>query len=132
MMNQTDCRMQNKKTLIVVLLVCGLLVLVFVCPSGPRFSSRWHRLRDGMTEAEVRNLLGSPTQIGKSGCIGAGGKAVIRWDYWRSVPGRSVHYYVDFDYTGPRGAPEVFRTECRREKWMRPEWWPWQPVKARA
>jgi hypothetical protein len=85
-----------------------------------------------MTEAQVRQALGSPDCIGTSGCSGAGGKQVIRWDYQRLLLGRRIHYFVDFDYTGIGGAPAVFRTECFREELQWPSWWPWQPPKARA
>ena len=96
------------------------------------FEPRWRRLKDGMTEAQVKQALGSPNWVGTSGCIGAGGKEVIRWDYPRSLLGRCIHHYVDFDYVGVGGAPVVFRTERFREEWTWPSWWPWQPPKARA
>jgi hypothetical protein len=96
------------------------------------FEPRWRGLRDGMTQPEVRHALGAPSGIGTSGCIGAGGRPVIRWDYRRSRPGGSVHYYVDFDYIGTAGAPVAYRTERFWEGWEWPQWFPWQPPRARA
>src|SRR5262249_49499100 len=96
------------------------------------FGARWRGVRDGMTQSEVRQALGTPTWIGSSGCVGAGGKDVIRWEYRRPELGRWVHYYVDFDYIGNGGAPVVFRTERFREDWGQPSWWPWPRARARA
>ena len=55
-----------------------------------------------MTEAEVRQVLGSPTSTGTSEYIGAG------------------------------GAPVVYRTEHFRGEWDWPLWWPWPIAKAKA
>jgi hypothetical protein len=107
---------------------CGLLAILLCLFSGPDFNTRWHDLRDGMSQKEVSQALGSPTSTGKTGVIGAGNQAVTRWEYKR---GRWT-YCVDFDYIGPGGTPVVFRTERYLEEWEWPSWWPWQPAKARA
>jgi hypothetical protein len=96
------------------------VVLAFLIGWFTGFEPRWRGLKDGMTEAQVRQALGSPGWVGTSGCIGAGGRAVIRWDYRRSFPGGCVHHYVDFDYIGVGGAPVVFRTERFRQEWSWP------------
>ena len=64
-----------------------------------------------MTESEVGQALGQPTWIGTTGCIGAGGKDVIRWVYRQSERGRCVYYCVDFDYIGVGGDPVVYQTD---------------------
>ena len=78
-----------------------LRVRVSIC------DDRWPRMRYGMTGEEVRALLGSPTRIGEHSIRGVGDRPTTRWIY--VLPGRRFH--VDFDYTGPAGAPEVFRLE---------------------
>jgi hypothetical protein len=90
-------------------IACGVLALLI----GPlaAFEARWRGLKDGMTETQVRQALGPPSWVGTSGTIGAGNQKVIRWDYSRSFLGRPVHYCVDFDYVGVKGAPVVFRTD---------------------
>ncbi len=103
---------------------CTLLVFAITRFSAPGFYSRWSSLKDGMTEAEVRQVLGTPTQILTGPCIGAGGKPVTRWEYHRAVVGRFVDYYVDYDYIGPGGAPAVFRTERCCQDWDCPSWGP--------
>jgi hypothetical protein len=85
-----------------------------------------------MTEAQVRQTLGTPTWVGGSGCIGVGGKEVIRWDYRRSFLGHCVHHYVDFDYIGAGGAPVVYRLERFSEEWRWPAWFPLQPTRGIA
>jgi len=85
----------------------------------PGFSTRWRKVKDGMTQEEVRKALGTPTSTGTSGTIGAGNQAVTRWEYKH----RLCTYYVDFDYIGPRGAPLVFRTERSQKDW---EWLWWR------
>ena len=109
---------------------CGLFAFLALL-SGPGFYSRWHSLKDGMTQAEVRQLLGTPTWTGNGQCIGAGGRPVTRWEYRINVPGRVVHYCVDFDYIGPSGAPAVFRTERFFTEGNWPWWCPWA-AKSRA
>jgi hypothetical protein len=112
--------------------VAGVLVCAFVAllPGwfDHRFEIRWRNLKHGMTQPEVMQALGSPGITGKTETIGAGGKAVTRWEYKR---GRCT-YCVDFDYTGPGGAPQVYRTELFKEEWEWPDWFPWQPARARA
>lgn len=85
-----------------------------------------------MTQSEVRQVLGPPSWIGTSGCIGAGNKMVIRWEYRRSEPGCDLHYYVDFDFIGIDGAPVVYRTERSCHRWELPSWFPWARANARA
>src|SRR2546425_92936 len=80
-------------------------------------------IKDGMTQAEVRNALGTPTWTGTSGTIGAGDKAVTRWEYKHGLA--TYSYYVDFDYIGPNGAPLVFRTERNQKDWERLWWHLW-------
>lgn len=119
-----------RKALIAGAVLCGVAFLLI---SGfPTFVPRWRGLKDGMTEAQVKSRLGSPDAVGTSGCIGSGGKEVLRWDYRRSLFGRVLHYYVDFDYIGVDGAPVVHRIEFFREERTWPSWWPWQGAKARA
>jgi hypothetical protein len=84
-----------------------------------------------MTQAEVRQLLGTRTWTGNGQCMGAGGRPVTRWEYRIDVSGRAVHYCVDFDYIGPSGAPAVFRTERFLTEWNWPWWCPWA-AKSRA
>lgn len=113
---------QFNRRFVAVAILCG--VLAFLVGRFTGFEPRWRGLKDGMTEAQVRQALGSPSWVGTSGCIGSGGKQVIRWDYRRSFLGGRVHYYVDFDYIGVAGAPVVFRTErFQEERWWR---WPWR------
>lgn len=108
-------------------ILCGMLAFLIGRFTG--FEPRWYGLKDGMTQAQVRQALGAPSWVGTSGCIGAGGKEVIRWDYRRSFLGHQVHHYVDFDYIGIGGTPVVYRTERLREDWDWPYWW---PVRAKA
>ena len=105
-------------------LLIGFTLLAFsaILLSGPGFCSRWSEVRDGMTQAEVRQLLGTPSWIGNGYCQGVGGKPVTRWEYKINLPGRCVCYYVDFDYIGPGGSPAVFRTERFCREWL----WLWQ------
>jgi hypothetical protein len=107
---------------------CGLLA--FLIGRFTSFEPRWRSLKDGCTESDVRQILGTPSWIGTSGYTGAGGKDVVRWEYRRSRLGRSVHYYVDFDYIGIEGTPVVYRTERVREFWQWPSWFPWARAKA--
>lgn len=101
-----------KRISVAAVIVCGLLVVLFR-PLGPqRFDVRWRRVHVGMTEEEVRQSLGTPAEIGTSGCQGVGGRPVIRWEY----KGWIYTHYVDFDYTGPGGAPAAFRIERRKER----------------
>jgi len=104
-----------RRSFIAGVIVC--LVLAVWIGRLTRFEPRWNGLKDGMTEAQVRQVLGSPSWVGTSGCIGWGGKNVLRWEYRRFFPGGAMHYYVDFDYIGFEGAPVVFRTEHFREEW---------------
>lgn len=116
--------LQFRRRLIASAILC--VVLAFWIGRLTSFEPRWRGVKDGMTEAQVRQALGVPSWVGTSQCIGSGGKEVIRWDYRRSVLGGSVHYFVDFDYIGAGGAPVVFRTERFREEWR-----PWR-AKTRA
>ena len=94
------------------MLVCGILVLglaaVFYVRIGTSaFEECWRQMAYGMTEAQTLKVLGQPTAIGRAEFQGVGGRPTIRWAYtlaWAVV-------YVDFDYTGPDGTPEVFRLE---------------------
>ena len=90
-------------------IACALLA--FLLGRFTTFDGRWGGLRDGMSQAEVRHVLGVPAWAGYGYCIGAGDQKITRWDYRRWELGRSLHYCVDFDYIGPGGAPVVFRTE---------------------
>jgi len=90
---------------------CGFMVILMHHLLRPGFTSRWTNLKDGMTQDEVRQALGTPDWTGAGYCIGAGGKPVTRWEYRSNQLVRFVDYYVDFDYIGPAGAPAVFRTE---------------------
>jgi hypothetical protein len=112
------------------MVICG--VLAFLLGWFTSFELRWGRLKDGMSESEVRHVLGVPREIGTSGTIGADDKQVLRWEYRRYVPGRCVLYWVDFDYIGVGGTPVVYRTEKFREDWDWPAWWPWQRPKCRG
>ena len=85
-----------------------------------------------MTQSEVRQALGPPSWIGTYGCIGAGDKEVIRWEYRRSDLGRLVYYRVDFDYIGIGGTPVVYRTEQFRQNWDWPSLLPWPRAKCRG
>ena len=119
------------RMLLAGIIVCGFLAFT-LGHFGDRFHTRWSKLRDGMTQEEVKQVLGSPTWIGNTECIGAGGKKVTRWQYRRRGLGRDVNYCIDFDYIGPGGAAVVFRTERWWEEWLWPSWWPRSHAKARA
>ncbi len=110
-----------KKAFVAVVVVCGLLAFVIGRAGGPDFRVRWRNLKDGMTEPEVKRLLGAPTHVGTTSFQGAGGKPVTRWEY---ETGRAS-YYVDFDYIGPGGAPVVYRTERSKGQWWWERWLPW-------
>jgi hypothetical protein len=127
-------RVARPKLLIVLAPIgCGFLVVCAALLSGPGFYSRWHSLKDGMSQAEVRQLLGTPTWTGNGECTGAGGKPVTRWEYRTKPPWRAVYYRVDFDYIGPRGAPVVFRTERFLPEWDCPSWCPsWLRAESRG
>jgi len=116
-----------KKILIAGFIVCAFLAFL-LGRLGDGFNTRWRNLKDGMTQAEVAQALGPPTWAGKTLVKGAGDQEVTRWQYKR---GRCT-YCVDFDYTGPGGAPVVYRTEHFREEFRWPAWFPWQPGKTRA
>jgi hypothetical protein len=116
---------QFKIRIVAAVIGCAFLVFCLALLSGPGFYSRWRGLKDGMTQAEVRQVLGTPTWTGNGECTGAGGKVVTRWEYQTKLGWRSVYYRVDFDYIGPGGIPVVFRTESR-EEWSWPSWWPGQ------
>ena len=109
------CTYETKAAVAVI--GCTLLAFCSILLTGPGLCSRWNKVRDGMTQAEVRQLLGTPTCIGNGDCQGLGGKVVIRWQYEIILPGRCVYYYVDFDYIGPDGSPAVFRTERFCQEW---------------
>jgi hypothetical protein len=121
---------QFSRGMIAAVIVCGALAFLLGRSTG--FEPRWRSVKDGMTQAQVMHMLGTPTWIGNSGCSGAGGKPVTRWAYRRCRPGGFVQYYVDFDYIGPGGAPLVFRTQQFTEEWTWPSWWPWERARARA
>jgi hypothetical protein len=118
-----------RRRLIRVAIGCGLLA-VLLAVRGPGFESRWRALKDGMTQKEVTQALGSPTSTGRTGVIGAGDQPVTRWEYKRG----GWRYCVDFDYIGPGGAPAVFRTERYYQgwEWDWPSWFPWARARARA
>ena len=92
-----------------------MVLLVFALGrfATPSFSTRWRSIMDGMTQQEVRTMLGTPTWTGTSGTIGAGNKEVTRWEYKHGL----ATYHVDFDYIGPHGTPLVFRTERSQKDW---------------
>jgi len=92
-------------------IIMGLFAFFVGCcfrPAG--FSSRWNNVRDGMTQDQVKELLGTPTLTQKAATIGAGNQPVTEWQYQRG----DWTYCVDFDYIGAGGAPLVFRTERYR------------------
>lgn len=120
--------MQFHKKQIVGIIVFGLFVILLFLIHGPDFNTRWHNLKPGMTQTEVRQALGEPSWTGKTEVIGAGGEKVTSWQYKR---GRWT-YCVDFDYIGPAGAPLVYRITSSRQEWRWPSWWPWQPARAKA
>ena len=122
------CASQLKKRFIAGFIVCAFLAFWLGSSGEFGFNPRWRKLRDGMTQQEVREALGPPTFTGQGDAIGAGNQPLTRWDYKR---GRSV-YRIDFDYIGPGGAPVVYRTEHFREERSWPWWWPWRPALARA
>lgn len=64
---------RSKLIFVLVLVGCGLLV-AFVALSRPGIYTRWRRVHDGMTQAEVSQLLGSPSWIGDGDCTGGGWK----------------------------------------------------------
>ena len=119
-----------QKGLLAGIVLCGVFAFTMGYFTG--FEPAWRTIRDGMTQSQVTQALGPPTTVGTSGCLGAGSKEVVRWDYRRSFFGGSMHHYVDFDFIGANGAPAVFRTERSREAWTWPFWSPWQRAKARA
>jgi len=110
---------QLNRRLIAGIVVCGLLAFLLGRFGAPDFNTGWRNLRDGMTQKEVRQALGSPTLIGKTYTIGFGDQQVTRWEYKR---GRWI-YCVDYDYIGPGGTAVVFRTERYWEEWKWPAWW---------
>ena len=122
---------QSKILIVLAPIICACLVICAALLSGPGVYVRWHNLKDGMSQAEVRQLLGAPTWTGKGECTGAGGKPVVRWEYRVKLPGRTVYYRVDFDYIGPGGSAVVFRTERFLPERDWPWWCPWA-AKARA
>jgi len=112
------------KRLIVGVLCCGLLA-IFVCLLARfDFHTRWRNLRDGMTQQEVKQALGSPTWTGTTMVIGVGNQPITRWQYERGLS----TYLVDFDYIGPVGAPVVYRTERLRQEWS---WRLWDHARVR-
>jgi hypothetical protein len=113
-----------KTCFVSAVVVCGLFAVLLAKIGGPSFSVRLRNLKDGASQAEVKQALGGPTQVGTTACQGAGGLPVIRWEYKR----RLHIYRVDFDYIGPAGAPAVFRKESLRE-WNWPSHWPWRRVR---
>jgi hypothetical protein len=111
------------------LLGSGVVVFaVITLTRTTQFPAHWRGVKPGLTEAEVTRVLGAPTLTEATSITGVGGRPVTRWNYKR---GRS-EYYVDFDYTGPGGAPLVFRTGCSRPSWHWPRWWPWAPAATKA
>lgn len=113
----------------------GLITAVVLCAIAfllgrfsNRFEGRWRDLKNGMTQAEVMQALGSPTSTGRTPTIGAGNQPVTRWEYRRGLR----TYCVDFDYIGPGGAPLVFRTEIDKEEWDWTIWFPPARAKTRS
>ena len=123
---QTSSRF--RKLFVAGVIGCWLLAICLVLFNGPVLSARCSKIKDGMSQNEVRQALGNPTSVGTSSCIGAGNQLVTRWVY----EGWFTSYLVDFDYIGPGGLPVVFRTERHTEEWQPPSWWPWPRAKARA
>jgi hypothetical protein len=135
MLNPEDVMSRSKFRAGLIAGMLSCVVLAFLLGRSTGFEPRWRRLKDGMTQSEVRQVLGAPSSIGTSGCIGAGDKEVLRWEYRRLVLGRSLYYWVDFDYIGVGGTPVVYRTEKYREDWKErdlPSWWPWPRAKVRG
>jgi hypothetical protein len=112
---------QFRRRFVAGIIIC--LGLAFLIGRFKGFEPRWGELKDGMTQVEVMRVLGAPAWAGNGSCTGAGDKKVARWEYRRWQLGRSVYYFVDFDYIGPGGAPVVFRTERVAEEWMGPLSW---------
>src|SRR3569832_1721284 len=98
--------MRFKQGFMAGLLTCAAFAFLFGRVAS--FEPRWRGLKDGMSQAEVMRVLGTPTRKGNGDAIGAGDKIVARWVYRRWRAGRFVDYYVDFDFIGPGGAPGVF------------------------
>ncbi len=119
---------QFRRRFIFGVIVCGALAFLLGRFGMTGLERQWRNLRDGMTQAEVKQVLGLPSSTGKTSTIGAGGQLLTRWEYKR---GRQM-YCVDFDYIGPGGAPVVYRTERYSEEWNWPPWWPWRLMRARA
>jgi hypothetical protein len=98
----------------------GLLAFLLGNPGPKSVGVRWRNVRDGMSEREVKEMLGEPTWTGGTGTVGAGGRYVTEWQYKSGL----YTYAVDFDYIGPGGAPLVFRTEQTKQEWVWAQWWP--------
>ena len=113
--------MSGTRKLIVSAVALGLFAFFLGRFGPPSFYLRWRDVKDGMTQAEIKKALGTPTLTGTSETIGAGNQRVTRWEYRRG----GCRYFVDFDYIGPGGAPLVFRTERKMEEWKWPSWLPW-------
>lgn len=110
------CVSRFNKMLVGGIIVCGCLAFLLGHLWGG-FDVRWSKLKDGMTQEEVRRALGNPTWVGTTGCIGAGGKNVTGWEYERRTLCSGTCYEVDFDYVGPGGAPVVYRRIRSSKSW---------------
>ncbi len=87
--------------------ILGVSSVLYVRIATSAFEQRWRQMAYGMTEAQTFKVLGQPTRTGSHVIVGVGGRPTTRWTYtlaWAAV-------CVDFDDTGPGGAPEVFRLE---------------------
>jgi len=114
--------------LIVGIIACGLVAFL-LGHSGDKFEARWSKLKDGMTQKEVRRTLGNPTWVGTTGCIGAGNRKVMGWEYERRSLWSATWDGIDFDYIGPGGAPVVYRRVHHSYQW---DWRSWIPGHAIA
>lgn len=124
---------QHTKWRVAGILALGILAILLWLSRHPDIDTQWRDLRPGMTQADVRRIMGAPIWAGKSEVIGKGGENVLTWRY---VRGRSISgwwtYSVDFDYVGPGGAPAVFRTTRSWQERSWPSWWPSPRAKAKA
>ncbi|MBI1178522.1 hypothetical protein GC207_13895 [bacterium] len=112
------------------IVLVGVLLLMAQMIRHWNFARKLERVHSGMSELEVMTILGNPNEKGTVDVFGSGGKQVISWTYKRG----NWLYSVDYDYTGPAGLPEVYRTRQTHQNWYWnwPSWWPWQRPKAKA
>jgi hypothetical protein len=103
----------------------SLVVFAWWLSAPSESDRRWAGVAPGMSQTEVKRILGEPAWTGDGEAIGSGDGPVVRWIYKR---GRR-NYHVDFDYVGPDRSPAVYRMARIHLRWA-PAWWP--PWRARA